>query len=210
MAQHRKFLFETEFEAAREGRGKGEEIPTHQHVEQARQQGYEEGRSAGRNEAEAERARLETDALARIAREVGTIAQRNAAGFEQLRQENMALALSIGRKLANRLMATQPLAEIEAVVEESLRRLMGEARIVIRLHESLLDAMQARVDAMIRSTGFAGQVILLAEDDIPPGDCRVEWADGGMTRAAATIESEIDSLIARALGADPTEGEAGS
>jgi len=201
MASHRKFLFDKEFDPAGLGGRPVEEAPTRQDVELARQQGYEEGRAAGRSEAEAEQAKLEAEALARIAREVGAFVQHHAASLEQLRNENLALALSIGRKLARRLMATQPLAEVEELVEGSLQRLLGEARIVIRLHHGLLDAMQARVDALARRTGFDGQVILLGEDDIAPGDCRVEWADGGATRSAAAIESEIDALFERVLGA---------
>lgn len=204
MAEVRKFLFDTEFEVDRwrgNGIGAVDEPVTRQHLAAARREGFEAGRQAGRAEAEAERARLETESLARIAREVAGLRERHAAGMAELRRENLALSLSIGRKLAGHLMAAQPLAEIEGLVDECLRRLLGEARIVVRIHGSLLDALQARVDGLARRAGFAGQIILLAEDELAPGDCRVEWADGGATRSFAALDGEIDGLVSRALTA---------
>ena len=38
---------------------------------------------------------------------------------------------------------------------------------------------------------------MLAEPDIAPGDCRIEWADGGIKRDSAAIEAAIDEAVAR-------------
>ena len=43
--------------------------------------------------------------------------------------------------------------------------------------------------------------MVLAEPDIAPGDCRIEWADGGVKRDRAAIEAAIDEAVARYVAA---------
>jgi len=203
MAEVRKFLFDTEFEIDRKhGKHAGgvDDVVTRQHLAAAHAEGFEAGRQAGRREAVDDRARIENEALGQIARQVTALVQQRNAAQASLRSENVKLAVAIARKLSARLLAGQPLAEIEGLVEECLQRLLGEARIVVRISPDLLDPLQGRLDRLAQKMGFAGQIILFAEDELAPGDCRVEWADGGAIRTAASLESEIDALLSRALG----------
>jgi flagellar assembly protein FliH len=39
--------------------------------------------------------------------------------------------------------------------------------------------------------------VLLAEPDIATGDCRIEWADGGVVLERAAIEAKINELVGR-------------
>jgi flagellar assembly protein FliH len=41
----------------------------------------------------------------------------------------------------------------------------------------------------------------MGEADIAPGDCRLEWADGGMVRDRAATEALISEAVARYLTA---------
>ncbi len=43
--------------------------------------------------------------------------------------------------------------------------------------------------------GFEGRLVILAEPEIALGDCRVEWADGGVIRDRAAIEAAIDDAV---------------
>jgi flagellar assembly protein FliH len=36
---------------------------------------------------------------------------------------------------------------------------------------------------------------VLAEPDVAPGDCRIEWADGGLTRDRAKTEAAINEAV---------------
>jgi flagellar assembly protein FliH len=55
--------------------------------------------------------------------------------------------------------------------------------------------------------GFEGRLVVLAEPDIGFGDCRVEWADGGLNRDRARIEAAIAEAVTNYLAvqrsADP-------
>ena len=48
----------------------------------------------------------------------------------------------------------------------------------------------------LRSEGFEGRIVTMGEPEIPPGDIRLEWADGGIVRS----QSRIEQAVAQALG----------
>jgi flagellar assembly protein FliH len=101
------------------------------------------------------------------------------------------------------------LAEIEGLLQETMGHLRDESRIVVRLHDRLLDALRADLDTIAQAAGFDGKLVLLAEADIAPGDCRIEWADGGVERVADRIWSDIEAAMMRATAATPTGTPAG-
>jgi flagellar assembly protein FliH len=39
--------------------------------------------------------------------------------------------------------------------------------------------------------------VILAEPEIETGDCRIEWADGGVVLERAAIEAKINELVGR-------------
>jgi flagellar assembly protein FliH len=39
--------------------------------------------------------------------------------------------------------------------------------------------------------------VVLAESDIRLGDCRIEWADGGINRDRGVTEAAIDEAVSR-------------
>ena len=48
---------------------------------------------------------------------------------------------------------------------------------------------------LARQSGFQGRLIVLAEPDIEAGDCKIEWADGGVVRERAAIDAKISELV---------------
>jgi flagellar assembly protein FliH len=43
--------------------------------------------------------------------------------------------------------------------------------------------------------------VVLAEPHIAPGDCRIEWADGGINRDSSAADAAIGEAVARYLNA---------
>jgi hypothetical protein len=43
--------------------------------------------------------------------------------------------------------------------------------------------------------------VVLAEPDIAEGDCRIEWADGGINRERGLADAAIGEAVARYIGA---------
>ena len=74
----------------------------------------------------------------------------------------------------------------------------------MRVNDSLHEMARDHLDDIARSRGFAGRVVVVAEPEIATGDCRIEWADGGVVRDTAKTDRAIAEAIGRYLGARQT------
>ena len=111
------------------------------------------------------------------------------------------LALTAARRLAPALIAREPLAEVSALIEACLAPLRDVPHLVVRLTDTLAEPVSEHVAALVERQGFAGRLVVLGDPEIAPGDCRIEWADGGLTRERAAIEAEIDQHVSEFLQA---------
>ncbi|TBW37387.1 flagellar assembly protein FliH [Siculibacillus lacustris] len=160
-------------------------------------EGREEGFVAGRTDAESR-------AAERLADEAGAIASAARALMDTLDAERLAversaidLAVAVARKFAAHLIDREPLAEIRALLADCLGPLRRAPHLAIRLPAADADALKPHVDRIVRETGFEGRIVILGEDDVKRGDCRIEWADGGILRDGDSVAAEIDAAVAR-------------
>ena len=109
----------------------------------------------------------------------------------------MEVAVATGRKLADALIAREPFAEIEALAMGCFRELVATPHVVVRVNDALYEQAQTKLADIARQTGFDGRLLILAEPDIAVGDCRIEWADGGMTRDKAAADALIGETVQR-------------
>jgi flagellar assembly protein FliH len=68
---------------------------------------------------------------------------------------------------------------------------------VVRINASLYETARERIERLAKQSGFAGRLVILAEPEIETGDCRIEWADGGVVLERAAIEAKISELVGR-------------
>jgi len=59
------------------------------------------------------------------------------------------------------------------------------------------EAARERIERLAKQSGFEGRLVILAEPEIDTGDCRIEWADGGVVLERAAIEAKINELVGR-------------
>jgi flagellar assembly protein FliH len=103
----------------------------------------------------------------------------------------------VGRKLASALIDGEPLVEINALAGDCLRQLIGVPHVVVRINDGIYEQARDRLEALAQAQGFSGRLVILAAPEIPPGDCRIEWADGGVVRDSAAIEAAIADAVER-------------
>ena len=53
----------------------------------------------------------------------------------------------------------------------------------------------ARCDGRARTRGFEGRLVVMGENELAVGDCRIEWADGGLVRDSAATEAAITQAV---------------
>jgi flagellar assembly protein FliH len=92
-------------------------------------------------------------------------------------------------------MAAEPLTEIIALIRDSFRHLVSTPHLVVRINDQLYDAAREQIERLAKQHGFTGHLVILAEPDIETGDCRIEWADGGVVLERAAVNARIDDLV---------------
>ena len=123
---------------------------------------------------------------------------RGLSGVEaRLETEAVDVAVAVARKLATELIAREPLGEISALVADCFAQLVSTPHLVVRINYALYEAAHTRIEALAKQSGFSGRLIILAEPAIQTGDCRIEWADGGVVLERAAIEAKISELVGR-------------
>jgi flagellar assembly protein FliH len=193
-----KFLFDTDFSEpnkARERAATPAEIAVQ--IADAEARAYRDGFDAGQREARAESDRRAALALEEIGIALRGIAVRFSGIETRMETEAVDVAVAVARKLCSALMAAQPLAEVTALVSDCFSHLVSTPHLVVRINAQLYDAARDRIERMAGKSGFQGRLVILAEPDIGSGDCRIEWADGGVVLERAAIEAKISELVGR-------------
>src|SRR5690606_21142034 len=170
---------------------------TEAELEAVRAESFAAGHRAGVEEERAASERRRVEALERIAAALAASEEIVATGSAAAERRAVDTALAVARAVAPELLRRNGVAEVEATLRDCLRDLIDEPRLVVRVAAEVLDTIKERLPALTGRTGFSGRVILLAEEGMPPGDCRIEWADGGVERNTARLMHEIDMIAAR-------------
>ncbi len=198
MAAPAKFLFDTDFAApaaSRERPVSSTEIA--KQIAEAEARAYRDGFAAAQREAQMESDRRMAIAFEEISIAIRSIASNFGSVENRMETEAIDVAVAVARKLCAELVAAEPLTEITALVSDCFRHLTSTPHIVVRINDALYDTARQKVEELAKRNGFEGRLVILAEPDIETGDCKIEWADGGVTLDRAQIETKITELVGR-------------
>jgi flagellar assembly protein FliH len=148
-------------------------------------------------------------ALEAIAGQLREIAAAHADVVRQSREDALRLALAVAGKLAPALIRRQPAAEVEGAIAACLAQIQDEPRVVVRAAKPVVEVLKKSIDATAAAQGYAGRIVLLAEDGLSDADCRIEWAAGGAERMSEDIGARIAAAVERYLAAEPAAGTDG-
>jgi len=193
-----KFLFDDDFSAAAAARAAQPAINAAQHeaaLAEAEARGYRDGVNAAEAQARTEAERRLAEAFERIATGLDQLRQRLKAVEDKFEAEAVEVAMAVGRKLAPALIAREPFAEIAALADTCFRELLAAPHVVVRVNGAVYATAKDRLEELARARNFEGRVVVLAEAEIAPGDCRIEWADGGLKRDRAATEAAIADAV---------------
>ena len=153
-----------------------------------------EARAAGRMEAEHGLAASRTHML-------GLLVAGMADGRAGARAAAMEAAGSIAKCMLSALAACLPamcqqhgVAELNALCRAVLPGLVDEPKIVVRIHGDMIPGMQAELADL--DFELAERIQLLATEAVMPGDVRISWADGSVTRNAGKARQLVEDALA--------------
>ena len=207
MAATAKFMFGDDFTPGKADAAPKIDLAAHEaEVAAAEQRGYRSGMNAAEAQARTEAERRTAMAMENIGNAIDRLIGSLSTVEKKLEIEAVEVAAACARKLASELVAQEPMTEIAALATHCLAELRSAPHVAVRVHESLLEQTRTRLNEIAATRGFEGRLVILGESDIAPGDCRLEWADGGMIRDQEATQKLIAEAVARYVGArrDPT------
>ena len=204
METTQKFLFETCFDLDRPFEAEVEdeepELPpeptfSEDEIALARAQGFAEGRTEGIAEMQTALDHRTAALVETMVEQLRKLDSAQAASARTAELRLLGLAGAITKKVVPPIICNAAQASVEEVIRECLPKLMDEPRVVIRVHPTLMDELRGKIDTLAAKSGFAGDLILLPDDDFSPADCLVEWADGGAEKSVTNMWSDIERII---------------
>ena len=167
----------------------------------AESQAYRNGFAAGLAQAQNDAAQRTGAALAQIANAMDRLSKALSDIETRLETEAVQVAVSVAGKLASELIAREPLAEISALATDCFSQLVKTPHVVVHIGGEIYDAAKAKLDEIAGARGFEGRLVVMSDPALAAGDCRIEWADGGVAREHAATVAIIDDLVARYVAA---------
>ena len=198
MTAKAKYLFDEDF---------GAEKPTITMVEHERRradaesQAYRAGFSAGHAKAQDEATQHIAITLALLADNFERLEQTLTGIEARVETEAVEVAVAVASKLAPELIAREPMAEIAALATGCFRHLVASPHVTVRVGAEVFDAARARLEEIARARGFEGRLVVNADATLRPGDCRIEWAEGGINRDEAATGAAIEDAVSRYVAA---------
>jgi flagellar assembly protein FliH len=164
-------------------------------LDTARAEGYAQGLGDGEQSVVSQAAKSLTASAQAIGQKAAQLIGVIDKMEKELRADAVKLASSVGRKLATHSITRQPETELEQLLEECLVSLENTPHLVIRCHPQLVEKLQEIATPLVTASGYSGRLIVMGDPDIPLGDGRMEWADGGLVRDSNQINERIDDNI---------------
>ncbi|HET9717197.1 MAG TPA: FliH/SctL family protein [Pseudolabrys sp.] len=197
-----KYLFDEDFATG--------EKPTITLVEHERRradaesQAYRKGFAAGQEQAQQETAERIAAALSVIGDNLGRLDSALGAIETRLETEAVEVAVAVASKLAPALISREPFAEISALATESFHHLVASPHVAVRVAPAIYETAKDKIEEIARMRGFEGRLAITSDEFLGPGDCRIEWANGGLVRDQSSTATAIEEMVARYISARST------
>jgi flagellar assembly protein FliH len=197
-----KYLFDEDFASG--------EKPTITMVEHERRRAdaealaHRKGFAAGEAKAQGDTAQHAATALGLIAEGLERLHRALSSIEERLESEAVEVAVAVGAKLAPELIARQPFEEVSALATECFLHLVKTPHVNLRIGTDIYDTAKDKLEEIARARGFEGRLVVNSDASMAPGDCRIEWTDGGVARDRAATLAAIDDMVGRYVAARTT------
>ena len=224
MAEYRRFTFDTDFTPEKHKRKPAEEVvpeeeeegedfeevpppPTfsEEELQAAKDEAFQEGRAEGFRQAETTTQQMIANALNIIAAGMPSLRDAQDQANDDTARTALQVALNALGRVLPTFVARHGAGEIETMVAELMPHLLDQPRIIVKVHHDLVEGLRDRLVAVTDANGFEGRVVVMGDAAIMPGDCRLEWADGGAERDMARVWQEIEDIIDRHVKAIEAE-----
>lgn len=173
---------------------------TQAQLDAAKEEGYIQGHGAALEEAATAREHYAADALNLIAQGLAGLNTQQAEANKVTENLAMRMIYALAQRLLPRHAQAHAVDSIETFVRSVLPLALGEPRLLVRSHPMIVEDLDASLKDVFARASFQGTFTVIADYEVQPGDCRLEWDGGGAERSEARIWAEMREVIAASVG----------
>ena len=162
---------------------------------QGKLEGQAEGHKAAWDEAMASVEKQTVDSLELIVEQLRALAPIAIETAEKSYAAAVELAMAVCRKVVPTLCQEHAADEIRLLFEKNFHFLKEEPKITVKLNPSMADAVKPYIAKLVKQESFAGKVAVVRDESLPAGDCKIEWAHGGVERTAQDVLKQTEELL---------------
>ena len=212
MTAIRKFLFDRSFDTdvpdpVKETAEESEEIepeeigPTfsEEEMKAARDEAFAKGKEEGVNEAAAATEQNLLASMEKLNEQFTGLFKSQEEADSSILDSAISVATMIARKIFPALNERGALEEVEHLVVVAMEKILEEPSVTVFVHPDLETLLREHIGSLSAKANYRGEVLITAAEDIPVGDCRVEWDSGGAQRDTGGLWQEIDEIVERNL-----------
>ena len=194
----RKFMFETSFEGNAAANRPPERKPVTlkpDDYDALQKESFDQGFAEGTRVTQEGQGRIIAALLEKLGESIDHLAtelhtQKNQRDSD-LRQSVMAIA----KKLLPSTLAENSLQEMQKLITDTIIEMAHEPRLVVRTSEHDFETLNTYVTEIANKRAYAGKLIVVSDEAIVAGDCRIEWADGGIERNVNDTWDKISDVV---------------
>jgi len=214
MTAERKFLFERSFdppdeksedqsEETAEEEEEEEAAPTYSEEELAlaREESFHAGKEEGVRDASDTVESQTLDTMRALGIQIPELFRHMERRHSETFHESINAAITIVRKFFPNMTDEHNLKEIETMLGAILSEILEEPRVILHVSPIIAKRLTERVDAIASDAHFEGRVVVMEDEGAAPGDCRVEWSNGGAERNLNDLWRQIDEVVQGNLSA---------
>ena len=172
---------------------------TEEDLQVVRDAAYDEGHAAGLAEAAETAERMLANALTALDDGLGGLRQAQEQSADESQRVAARVAMAVLRKILPATCEQNAFEEVVRTVQECFAHVLDEPRISVRVEAGLVERVREHLESVAERHGFEGRVVVQSDARLVPGDCRVEWTDGGAERDQARLIADIEAVVERAL-----------
>jgi flagellar assembly protein FliH len=79
--------------------------------------------------------------------------------------------------------------------------LVKTPHVSVRISADLYAVGKDKLQEIAQARGFEGRLVVQPDAALTPGDCRIEWSEGGVNRDRAAMLAAVGDAVARYVAA---------
>ncbi len=172
-------------------------VPTfsEEQLNAARAEGEAKGREEGIREASEATERLIGETTQSIKAHLENLFNQQRNANAEIFTDAVNAGIAVVKKCFPKMNLDHGVDEIEGMIGKILPQILEEPRVIISVNNETKQPLSERMETIIKNAHFDGRAVIRGEDDIPHGDCRIEWSNGGAARDLEDLLRQIDLVI---------------